>query len=318
MKSRRIILVVFAVVFWAFSVAVSLSEATTRNDGAQQVNIPLSGSLQNPAWSPDGESILFTRFRSGYNRGPADLIIFNLKEKSIRVLVLDGSTNVNLPGSTWNSVTNQIVFSSSRKPHDEIFIIDEDGRTGDEEKITDRRKKVAYEPSLSPDGRWIVFESHPLDIAAHGVLMKCGTDGTKPYQLLTGKNEDCRQPNWSPAGDLIVYQKVLGRQWDIWVMKTNGKERRKVTKGPGNKTDASFSPDGKWIVYSSERDDIKFANLFIIPLEGGHSLRTSKYGGYDGAPSWSPDGARIIFESCPTDPDHSAGTTLWVIDAPRL
>src|SRR3990172_3830136 len=42
-----------------------------REDGARRVNISVEGSLQNPAWSPDSNSLLFTRFGDGYNAGPA-------------------------------------------------------------------------------------------------------------------------------------------------------------------------------------------------------------------------------------------------------
>lgn len=319
MKGRKILMVALTVALSFVAMLLPSTGATAqyRDDGAYQVDIPVSGSLQNPAWSPDGKSILFTRFRNGYNRGPADLFIFNLENNSIRTLVSDGSANVNLPGSAWNPITHQIVFSSSREPHDEIFIIDENGKPGDEIKITNRKKRVAYEPSLSPDGQWVIFESHPLDVATHGIITKYRIDRTKPYQELTGRREDCRQPNWAPAGDLIVYQKFAGRQWNIWVMNTDGTNRRKITNGTGNKTDASFSPDGQWIVYSSEGDNIEFANLFIVPVSGGDSIRATYYDGYDGAPSWAPDGTKIIFESYPGDPDNSAGTTLWIIDAPK-
>lgn len=61
----------------------------------------------------------------------------------MRTLVSDGSGNVNLPGSSWNSATHEIVFSSSREPHDEIFVIDENGNPGDETKITERENEVA-------------------------------------------------------------------------------------------------------------------------------------------------------------------------------
>src|SRR5262245_60905830 len=98
------------------SVSVLLAQTTEqkppRRDGAVEIAIPLEGSLQNAAWSPDGKRIVFTRFRSGYNKSPADIFIFDLQSKALRPLADDGESNVSQPGSTWNARTDRIVFSS--------------------------------------------------------------------------------------------------------------------------------------------------------------------------------------------------------------
>ncbi len=291
-----------------------------RSDNAYKVNIKLNGSLQNPAWSPDGQFLLFTRFRNGYNEEPADLYIINLQTAEVTQLVADGSGNVNLPGSVWDSAGNMIVFASSRDPHDEIFTIAADGNPGDEQKITQRAADQAYEPSFSPDGNFIVFESHVVDVEGDGKIVKkdlsqaIGSgfiDLTDP--IVDG---DCRQPNWSPAGDLILYQRFAGGKWDIWVMDAaDGSGKTKVTTDAGDNTDASFSPDGTEIVYSADNSELEHANLFIIPVGGGNPQRvTFNNGGYDGAPSWSPDGTKVAFESCSGDPDGSSGTTIWIME----
>lgn len=289
-----------------------------REDGAWKVNIQVEGSLQNPAWSPDNDMLLFTRFGDGYNEGPADLIVVELGSRNTRVLSSDGSANVNLPGSCWNPYSEEIVFSSSREPHDEIYTIDDQGGPGDEVQITDRADMVAYEPSFSPDGQWVVFESHPLDVEEHGIITKYRIDGTALYQDLTNPDEDCRQPNWSPTGDKILYQKFVDGLWDIWIMNDDGTNPNKVTNGSGDKTDASFSPDGQWIVYSSNEGGLEFANLFIISVLGGNAIRITNFQGYDGAPSWSPDGKTIAFESYPGEADDSSGTAIWMIEVPAL
>jgi len=289
-----------------------------RLDGAEQVNISVAGSLQNPQWSPDGNFLLFTRFEDGYNGEPADLMVVRLDSGSTRTLVADGSGNINLPGSSWNALTGEIVFSSSREPHDEIYLIDEDGSPGDESRITERTDRMAYEPSFSPDGQWIVFESHELDVEDNGVIVRYRIDGSMPYTTLTPADEDCRQPNWSPDGEHILFQKFNGEQWDIWIMDSDGTHPRQITVGPGNKTDGAFSPDGECIVYSSDEFGGEAANLVLTYITNGYPIRLTHFEGYDGAPSWSPDGERIAFESYPGDPDDSPGTTIWVIEVPQL
>jgi len=290
------------------------SSGTNRNDDACKLNINLSGSLQNPAFSPDGNSIVFTRFRNGYNEGVSDLFIYNLQTGELKTLVSEGSSNVNLPGSVWNGTSNSIVFSSERDPHDEIYSIPDTGSTGDEFQLTSRQNKQSFEPSFSPDGQWIVFESHNIDVADDGVVTKYKIDGSSGYVNLTSANDNCKQPNWSPAGNRILYQRAAGGLWAIWTMDTDGGNNVMVTSSDANSTDAVFSFDGQWIIYSSENSSVEIANIYRIPSGGGTASRITNYSGYDGAPSISPDGSKIAFESTDVDPDESAGTAIWIID----
>jgi len=305
--------VIFILLLFNFT-ACNKNITENRNDTALMLEIDLPGSIQNPAFSPDGKTIVFTHFRKGYNKPPSDLYTFNLETKELKPLVVDGNSNVNLPGESWNKNNHLIIFSSDREPHDEIFYISENGTTGDEVKITDRKDSVAYEPTFSLDGNWIVFESHKEDEEKNGIIIKYKLDGTSEFINLTATGEDCKQPNWSPNGDKILYQKEVNSQWDIWIMNIDGTDNKKITNFEGSKTDAVFSSDGEYIIFSFENEDIELANIYKVSISGGDPVRLTNYSGYDGAPSISPDGTKLIFESSSKDPDRSSGTCLWLLN----
>jgi TolB protein len=272
-------------------------------DGSLRLRIPLPGSLQNPAWSPDGSSIVFTRFRKGYNKGPADLYVFDLTRNVLTPLVADGTDNVSQPGSTWNARTGQIVFSSDRDGHEELFVISSQGGQDTARKITSRSSLMALEPSFSPEGGRLVFETRVPGEGARGRITMLDL-GEMRYQDLTSAQEDCRQPNWSPRGDYILYQKRSGSRWSIWLYDLANKTHRLATPaGDGDKTDATFSPDARYIVYSGEYGDEDGEYLLAAPLTGGKPFRITRHSGYHGAASWSPDGSYLVQEAS----EHSSG-----------
>ncbi|MBN2353641.1 MAG: PD40 domain-containing protein [Spirochaetales bacterium] len=293
-----------------------------RTDGAFQVPIGLDGSLQNPAWSPDGNRLVFTRFRNGYNSGSADLYIIEMNTWVLREFATDGAMNVNLPGSAWKATSptdDWIAFSRDKDSHDEIFVQPSADTNSGEIQVTERANYVAYEPSFSPDADWIVFESHRDGDSGNGVIFKTSRAAPGICIPLTAIGKDCRQPNWSPepAVDLILYQQLEGSRWSLWTMTSYGWYKRKITPDTENCTDASFSPDGTEIIMSTAHNTLRFDNLYRMPSTGGEMTRVTFYdNGYDGAPSWSPDGIAIAFESCEGTPEDAGRTSIWIINLP--
>ena len=302
-----------------------MSEQATRSDGAQRLTTPPSGaSDQNPAFSPDGRFLAFTRFENGYNIGPAGIFRLDLSGGEIvRLTPEEDQDNVNLPGSAWSAVHDRIVFASDRAESDDLWQIAPDG-TGFTRITTHHGPPWYIEPSWSPDGAWIVFEADAArpDDQQQGSIWKVRADGTGLTILTDGPAEgvDDRQPNWSPTGERILFQRrdPGSDDWDIYTMAPDGSDLRLVTDQASSDTDASWSPDGRYIVYSSDYGDLPTPNIFVIPAEGGTPIRVTFNGTHeDGAPSWSPDGRFIVFESHPGE-DEDTPSSLWRIAVPPL
>ena len=95
-----------------------------------------------------------------------------------------------------------------------------------------------------------------------------------------------------------------------------GSNKKMITSDEGDKTDASFTNDGLFIIYSCD-SDLEFANIYKISIDGGNPVRLTNYDGYDGAPSVSPDGSKLAFESYSGDPDDSEGTSIFILEIPN-
>ncbi|MFJ9443356.1 hypothetical protein ACIRRH_16005 [Kitasatospora sp. NPDC101235] len=307
--------------------------AERRADGAQLLYRAGGGhSAQNPAFAPDGRSVLLTEFSEGYNKGPAALGILPLDGGAPRKVLEDpDKAAVNLPGTSWNAAADAFAFATDRESgHDEVWLM---GPGGAPERVTSHTDDSGYsEPSFSPDGEWIVFQQSREperaavqdDTAGQGSLWKVRRSGGAPVLLVDGRGTgtDNRQPNWSPKGDRIVFQRrSAGREdWSLWTVNADGGGLRRVTEAPGEHTDPSWSPDGRFLVFSSNLGDLPKAQVFVVPADGGTPgappVRVTRDDtAYDGAPSWSPDGQWIAFESAPGGEANPAA--LWRIPVPR-
>jgi eukaryotic-like serine/threonine-protein kinase len=79
------------------------------------------------------------------------------------------------------------------------------------------------------------------------------------------------------------------------VLAQGGAHLTRLTFGPGLQTDATFSPDGRFIAYASDRAG-KF-DIWVQSVAGGDPVQITKSPEHDTQPAWSPDGSTIVFRS---------------------
>ncbi len=89
---------------------------------------------------------------------------------------------------------------------------------------------------------------------------------------------------------------------EIYVMDADGKNQLRLTNNPAYDWSPSWSPDGKRIVFFSNRDGhvmggIPTFEIYVMDADGKNQLRLTNDPNDDRDPSWSPDGKRIAFLS---------------------
>ena len=115
---------------------------------------------------------------------------------------------------------------------------------------------------------------------------------------------------------------INGRStYEIYVMDADGKNQRRLTNNPASDHSPSWSPDGKRVVFCSNRDGhvihgIPTYEIYVMDADGGNQQRLTDNPNNDSSPSWSPDGKWIAFDSVRGD---GAGrlrhVDIYVMDA---
>ncbi len=96
---------------------------------------------------------------------------------------------------------------------------------------------------------------------------------------------------WSPDGTELVY----AMQGSLWRQKLGSTEAAQLTDGPGYDSEPDWSPDGKWILYTSYRNDA--LELWVLELSTGATRALVANGAANLDARWSPDGAKVAFVS---------------------
>ena len=199
----------------------------------------------------------------------------------------------------------------------EIYLMDGDGTNP--RRITENTYSDGF-PSLSSDGRRIVFDSNrlraegePLNISG---LFVMNADGTGQTSLVRGSSA-----TWSPDGKSIAFHASASgtgppinslpgaatTDSDIFVMNVDdflnkGLRPKNITNNPpAIDDDPDWSPRGRQIIFTSHAvtdntDNHVTAEIYMIDADGKRKpTRLTNNTEEERAPSWSPDGKRIVF-----------------------
>jgi hypothetical protein len=104
-----------------------------------------------------------------------------------------------------------------------------------------------------------------------------------------------RDAAWSSDGRHIAFTSLRDGNAEIYLMKADGTEQRRLTTDPAFDADPTFSPDGTQLAFTSTRDGN--TEIYVMAVDGSAQRRLTFDPAVDQQADWSPDGSRIAFES---------------------
>ncbi len=179
-----------------------------------------------------------------------------------------------------------------------------------------------YHASYSVDGRWIVFTSE-RDGLGQANLYRVRSDGSGLERLTDDPALD-DQGALSPDGTQVAFVSTrVTHRANVWILDLRTHRLRNLTmqagiQGDTTKPDAflrpSWSPDGQWIAFSSDRntewkghgngsgwEHVQELGVYIVRSDATGMRKLSEPGICAGTPKWSPDGKRIVFYELPVE-----------------
>jgi len=186
----------------------------------------------------------------------------------------------------------QLVFQSEREesnPFYQIYLMDLE--TGDVDRVSPGYGKTTC-AWIHPNGNRVLFSSTHLNPRA--------------------KDEQREELEFRASGQERRYSWDYDAHFDLFAWdRADGKYTR-LTDAEGYDAEASYSPDGKWIAFASnrrayetpptgkdaeifERDKAYMMDIFIMAADGSGVKQLTTHLGYDGGPFFSPDGKRICW-----------------------
>jgi Tol biopolymer transport system component len=243
-------------------------------DGVSPKKLTDGGNFRDdqPVWSPDGRSIVFTRS----DGSSQSLHLMSADGSGVRALTAGPADSE----PAWSPDGDRIAFNRGG----DIYVLDADG--SNLVNLTPH-SPGASDPAWSPDGSRIAFAGRRVSGGCRGELWACfdirvmDADGGNPQTLnITGFHDT--QPAWSPDGSIILFtrEEEDPHGWwttpNVYVMNADGTGVIPLTGGAGG-SEPAWSPDGRRIAFSG---------IVVMNADGSDPVSlTDQWGS---SPAWLP------------------------------
>lgn len=221
------------------------------------------------------------------------------------------ASNVNI-GASISPTGDRVAYFSDRGQYTDIYIISAlDGQLLN--RFVKGSRNVSFEslPSFrsaltwSPDGEKLAFTAQSQ---ARDVLYIGEAESGKIVRKYKNEFDGLLYPTWHPENDSIVVVAIKDGRSDLYLVTPDG-EFERLTDDTWDEKEPKWSPDGRSIVFSSDRAHPVvltavavaggFGNygIYSLDMETREITSVLNTSGADTQPTWSPDGRRLLFVS---------------------
>lgn len=163
----------------------------------------------------------------------------------------------------------------------------------------------ARDPHVSPDGRWVVFARNDV-VQSRLAFLDLETSAITEVPPME-RVQQVFSPRWAPDGERVVFSAWLeGGYRDVFVYDRRSEELRRITADRFLDTEPSWTPDGRYILFGSDRDGVFNIYAFDVAEERTWQVTNVLGGAYEPVPSH--DGTKIAYVGA-----SSTGYDIWVM-----
>jgi TolB protein len=234
------------------------------------------GYDNEPDWSPDGRSILYTSYRND----ALELWVLDLPTGHSTALVANGAVNLD---ARWSPDGSRIAYVSTAfhgRWHVFVLSVAVGKATGESVRITEEHDSQLpryyyskfdqyLSPAWSPDGKELLLVSNRGDVWGSGDIWRMEAKAGAPMRMVRKEETNWKaHPDWAPDGKRVVYSSYLGRERNqLWLTTADGGHPLELTYCECDHTRPRWSPDGRRVAFvSNEEGNV---SLRVVAVPGG-------------------------------------------------